>query len=641
MALTNEIKTRILLRYDSLTNWTATDPVLKAGEIALVTTGPAKDTGAVTPDSGAQHPLLMKVGDGTHKFSELTWSSALAADVYAWAKQASLPVAKEGNGNVVTGIAWDAASKGLKFTTASMATSDAFTALETRVKTIEDTYATDAELAAAVQTINAAIALKADKSYVDDELAKKVNNSAFTEFQTANTNAINSAAGKALEDANKYTDGREAAIKTAYEAYADRAEADAKAHAESKASAAQSAAAEDATAKANAAKGHADSIVGTLKTNVENGTVIAGNAAKLGNVAADNYALKTYADSKASEAESAAKSHAETKATAAENAAKGYTDTREAAITKAYGDAIAEAKKEILTGDSTTELKEAYDTLVEIQAWIEGAGVNATELTEAIAAEAKAREEADEALQGNINTVSGNLQKIVNGETKAGDALLLEGHNAAYFATANALANVINGTTVVAKATDANTLDNHDSTYFATAESVTGLTNTVNKLSSDIKDGTVVAKVASSLDDAGVAQVKAITVDNATNAVNATNAADAAKLGGQLPSYYATASSVTALGNKTTTDIATAKTEAISAAATAAANAHYLKSEVYTKGEADAEFINGTELTSAINAVAITTTEGAGLKVTNNKHIDIDRSLTFIFNCGGASVEEA
>ena len=213
MALTNEIKTRILLRYDSLTNWTATDPVLKAGEIALVTTGPAKDTGAVTPDSGAQHPLLMKVGDGTHKFSELTWSSALAADVYAWAKQASLPVAKEGTGNVVTGIVWDAATKGLKFTTATMATSDAFTALETRVKTIEDTYATDADLAAAVKTINDAIALKADKTYVDTELGKKVDNTAFAEFQTANTSAIATAKSEAIADAKTETENQVKALR--------------------------------------------------------------------------------------------------------------------------------------------------------------------------------------------------------------------------------------------------------------------------------------------------------------------------------------------------------------------------------------------------------------------------------------------
>lgn len=409
MALTNEIKTRILLRYDSLANWTTTDPILKAGEVALVTTGPAKDTSAVTPDSGAQHPLLMKVGDGTHKFSELTWSSALAVDVYAWAKQASLPVAKEGNGNVVTGIAWDTASKGLKFTTASMATSDAFIALETRVKTIEDTYATDAELAAAVKTINDAIALKASITYVDTELAKKVDNTTFDTFKTANTTAI----GKALTDAEDYTDEREVEITKAYEAYADQAEADAKTHAEAKAAAAETAAKAHAETKATAAQtaaeGHADSVVSTLKSNIENGTVTAGNAAKLGNVVADNYALKTYADDKASAAESAAKAHAEEKATAAQNAAKSYTDTRETAITKAYGDAIAQAKKEILTGDSTAELKEAYDTLVEIQTWIEGAGINATELTEAIAAEAKTRKEADEALQGNINTVSGNL----------------------------------------------------------------------------------------------------------------------------------------------------------------------------------------------------------------------------------------
>jgi hypothetical protein len=34
----------------------------------------------------------MKVGDGTSTFAQLPWISAKAADVYAWAKQASLPV---------------------------------------------------------------------------------------------------------------------------------------------------------------------------------------------------------------------------------------------------------------------------------------------------------------------------------------------------------------------------------------------------------------------------------------------------------------------------------------------------------------------------------------------------------------------
>ena len=85
------------------------------------------------------------------------------------------------------------------------------------------------------------------------------------------------------------------------------------------------------------------------------------------------------------------------------------TERATAAEAKALEDAkkyTDEVKKAILTGDTEKELKEAYDTLVEIQEWIEGAGVNVTELTEAIAAEAKAREEADKAQDEVIKTLA-------------------------------------------------------------------------------------------------------------------------------------------------------------------------------------------------------------------------------------------
>ena len=85
------------------------------------------------------------------------------------------------------------------------------------------------------------------------------------------------------------------------------------------------------------------------------------------------------------------------------------TERATAAEAKALEDAkkyTDEVKKAILTGDTEKELKEAYDTLVEIQEWIEGAGVNATELTEAITAEAKAREEADKAQDEVIKTLA-------------------------------------------------------------------------------------------------------------------------------------------------------------------------------------------------------------------------------------------
>lgn len=167
----------------------------------------------------------MKVGNGSAKFSELPWVSAKAADVYEWAKQAALPVTKVGDGNVVAGIEWDESTKGIKFTTASVATSEGMEQLTNRVTTIENTYATDAELAAAVEAINSAIALKADKTYVDEQLALKVNVSDFNTFKTENTAAIGTAKSEAIAAAKAETDTqiaglRDGAVKTNADAIA-------------------------------------------------------------------------------------------------------------------------------------------------------------------------------------------------------------------------------------------------------------------------------------------------------------------------------------------------------------------------------------------------------------------------------------
>jgi hypothetical protein len=48
--------------------------------------------------------------------------------------------------------------------------------------------------------------------------------------------------------------------------------------------------------------------------------------------------------------------------------------------------------------------------LVEIQDWINGDGVNATELTAAIAEEARLRKEGDEAVTTNMNTKVSEMQ---------------------------------------------------------------------------------------------------------------------------------------------------------------------------------------------------------------------------------------
>lgn len=77
--------TRIQLKYDSYANWTANNPTPLSGEVCIVVI-PA-ETGAVVQEPS----VLFKVGDGTTAFNTLPYVSAIAADVYDWAKAAAKP----------------------------------------------------------------------------------------------------------------------------------------------------------------------------------------------------------------------------------------------------------------------------------------------------------------------------------------------------------------------------------------------------------------------------------------------------------------------------------------------------------------------------------------------------------------------
>ena len=105
---TTTLKTRLQLKYDTLTNWLDKDPVLLKGEIAVATIETTESASGLTPPACA-----IRVGDGTKKFSELKWIQAVAGDVQAWAKDngatvqgwidtkiASIPAAASGAGTV-------------------------------------------------------------------------------------------------------------------------------------------------------------------------------------------------------------------------------------------------------------------------------------------------------------------------------------------------------------------------------------------------------------------------------------------------------------------------------------------------------------------------------------------------------------
>ena len=79
----NEINRKI--GYDTYSNWTTNNPVLKKGEVAIAT--------IETNSDGIQNSpaVVVKVGDGTSAYNSLKFVSGLAADVYSWAKQSTKP----------------------------------------------------------------------------------------------------------------------------------------------------------------------------------------------------------------------------------------------------------------------------------------------------------------------------------------------------------------------------------------------------------------------------------------------------------------------------------------------------------------------------------------------------------------------
>ena len=103
------LNTRIALKYDSYENWQTHNPILLKGEIAIAELPvKANKDGVGVPNAEGSTPaiqnapnILIKVGDGTNHYNDLKFVSALAADVYSWAKAATKPTYSAGE---ITGL---------------------------------------------------------------------------------------------------------------------------------------------------------------------------------------------------------------------------------------------------------------------------------------------------------------------------------------------------------------------------------------------------------------------------------------------------------------------------------------------------------------------------------------------------------
>ena len=190
-----ELNVRVALKYDTYANWYEKNPVLLAGEAAIATVPSTINN--ETGDNGLPNnppTVLIKVGDGTSTYRELSFISAKAADVLAACK--SEATLRTFINSVITdaGVATDEALGIL---------SSRVTTAENDIKKLNADASTDGSVA---KKIADAIAEIRDDENIDSfadvvaELAKK------QDTIPANTYDAYGAADQAYEDATGYFD---------------------------------------------------------------------------------------------------------------------------------------------------------------------------------------------------------------------------------------------------------------------------------------------------------------------------------------------------------------------------------------------------------------------------------------------------
>lgn len=629
MATEKILNTRIQLKYDSYTNWTTNNPVLRTGEVAIAYLTTA---GAVKPGEGdTQHPVLFKVGPGN--FNSLPWASALAADVHSWAKKSEADFTEWVKSLIeVSDIdTYSKAEIDSKFTANS-------TADQKYAKEYADSLAENYDAAGTAQNLINGLDVTdtaVTGQYVSavSEVDGKVVVSR-TDLPTY-TLATGSANGTVAFN------GADVAVKgLGSAAYKDEKDFDAA----GSAATAKSEAIAEAEAKVNALKDT------EVKANTD--AIAAINSDTNGILAQ----AKTYADQAEADAITTAAGDATTKVNALRDGAvkdnadaiagiKNGTSVNDFAAAET---AIADAKKAGTDANAALETyKASNDAAVALKA-------SDADL-EAEIARAKAAEKANsDAIALLVDSTEGDDTKLNSIKELA---TWIEEHGGEAAEMAEAIQT--NATNIASEATRADAEEKRLAGLIAdNAEAIENLNITDGKVSS-----AAMADKANSLTEAAKEEVKGVKVDNATNADSADNAT---QLGGLAADQYAT---------KTYADQAEA--DAITAANENTAN---VIKNYYTKSEADTAFMDSAETSAAIDAKitalnlgatyepigaenrakgyadglatnyataaqgakadtavqSITTGDGLKASVTDNTSykIEIDEAVVFILDCG-------
>ena len=212
-------------------------------------------------------------------------------------------------------------------------------------------------------------------------------------------------------------------------------------------------------------------------------------------------------------------------AASAETKAKEYADNLNAAMSERVNalegdshthtnkvelDKIAEGDKakwddavsrldDFLVGNGVDEV---IDTLQDIKDWMKGEGVVATELTEAIAAEAKLREDADTALGTRITALEGinHNAYIAADDVLRNEILTLSGNTFNALTSERDFVNAVSGnieTTLIAK-TDA--LNNTLTKVSSNVDTISGSVNSINISIKELSGSVINAVIAHTAD---------------------------------------------------------------------------------------------------------------------------------------------